>query len=54
LFALWCGFLAFCVYQVSWWVWIILLGIGAVAAFRLERIQLVDGVHAARAQAVAP
>ena len=43
LFGLWVGFLGLCVYQqVQWWVWIILLCVGSIAAFRLERILCVQ------------
>ena len=43
LCGLWCGFLGFWVYrEVQWWVWAVLLCVGSIAVFRLERIRLVQ------------
>jgi hypothetical protein len=43
LFALWFIFLvAFVRQRVDWWVWAILVFVGVIAAFRLERIRLVQ------------
>ena len=43
---LWCFFLFFFVLsQVQWWVWLILLYLGATTASRLDRIRLAQEPH---------
>jgi hypothetical protein len=46
LYGVYVGFISFFVIQlVQWWVWVILLCIGSVGIFRLERIRLVQESH---------